>query len=56
MKLYTTQRTHTRTLVGSKTMSASLPYMLSRDGGGVMGGIALVMEWSFLSSLEFDST
>ena len=26
IKLYTTQRTHTRTLAGSKTMSASLPY------------------------------
>ena len=37
-------------------MSASLPYMLPRDCGGVLGCIALVMESSFSSFLEFDST
>ena len=56
LKLYTTQRTHTRTLAGSKTMSSSLPYMLTRGGGSVVAGMALVMESSFSSSLEFDST
>ena len=38
-KLYTTQRTHTRTLAGSKTMSGSLLYMLPRVGGGVVAGM-----------------
>ena len=42
MKLYTTQRTHTRTLAGSKTMCASLPYLSPRVGGGVRDGFALV--------------
>ena len=46
IKLYTTQRTHTRTLAGSKTMSASLPYMSCRDGGGVVDGIAMVASMS----------
>ena len=39
IKLYTTQRTHTRTLAGSKTMSGSLPYMSPRVGGGVLAGM-----------------
>ena len=40
IKLYTTQRTHTRTLAGSKTMSGSLPYMSPRVGGGVVAGVS----------------
>ena len=42
MKLYTTQRTHTRTLAGSRTMSASLPYLSARVGGGVRDGFSFV--------------
>ena len=42
MKLYTTQRTHTRPLAGSKTISASLPYLSPRIGGGDLDGFALV--------------
>ena len=40
VKLYTTQRTHTRTLAGSQTMSGSLPYMSPRVGGGVVAGMS----------------
>ena len=39
IKLYTTQRTQTRTLAGSNTMSGSLPYMLPRVGGSVVAGM-----------------
>ena len=47
IKLYTPQRTHTRTLAGSKTMSGPLPYMSPRVGGGVVAGIALVVAVSW---------
>ena len=46
-KLYTTRRTHTRTLAGSKTMSGSLPYMSPRVGGSVLAGIAVVVAVSW---------
>ena len=42
MKLYTTQRTHPRTRAGSKTRSASLPYLSARVGGSARDGFSLV--------------